>query len=91
MKALNFRRFAKNTLVGFFDLQLASGLIIRDCTLHLSHGRHWVGLPGKPYKDAAGKETWANIVDFDQRATRDAFQRQAAAAALAALREAAAA
>ena len=83
MKAVNFRSRQKNTLVGFFDLVLDSGLILRGCALHLSHGKHWVGLPAKPYTDPNGAATWAAIVDFRDRRTRESFQRQATAAALA--------
>jgi hypothetical protein len=90
MNARNFRKFSKNTLVGFFDLFLDSGLILRGCTLHLSHERYWVGLPAKPYtKD--GAETWASIVDFNGKNVRKKFQKEAVAAALAAFGEEAAA
>jgi hypothetical protein len=40
---LNLRRYERNTLRAFADLQLASGLILRGCTLHESHGKQWVG------------------------------------------------
>ena len=85
VKGVNLRRCERGTLLAFFDLALDSGIILRGCTLHSSHGRHWVGLPAKPYKDVSGADTWAAIVDFRNRATRDNFQRQATAAALAAL------
>ena len=91
MRATNFRRCRKNTLIGFFDLVLPSGLILRGCALHLSHGRHWVGLPAKPYTDASGAATWAAVVDFSDQATRARFQRQALRAALAAAGDEAAA
>jgi hypothetical protein len=84
VKALRFRHCVKGTLLGFLDLELASGLVLRGCTLHLSHGKHWVGLPAKPFKGADGTDTWANIVDFADKATKDRFQKQATAAALAA-------
>jgi hypothetical protein len=80
--AVNMRRFEKNTLRAFFDLELPSGMTLRGCTLHLSHGKHWVGLPGKPYKDQAGKEAWAAIVDFKDKASRDKFQDMALETAL---------
>jgi len=86
--ATNLRRHEKNTLRAFFDLELPSGLLLRGCTLHFSHDRHWVGLPGRPYKDAAtGKDTWAAIVDFRDKPTRDKFQQLATDAAVAAWRK----
>jgi hypothetical protein len=91
MKAISFRRHAKNTLIRFFDLELTSGLVLRGCTRHLSYGRHWVGLPARSYKDANSDNTWAAIIDFRDKSVRDNFQRQAAVAALAAARAAEAA
>jgi hypothetical protein len=84
VKALRFRHCAKGSLLGFLDLELASGLVLRGCTLHLSHGKHWVGLPAKPYTAADGGATWAAIVDFKDKSVRDRFQKAATAAALAA-------
>ena len=82
MKSGQFRPRPKNSLLGFFDLMLDSGLILRGCALHLSHGKHWVGLPARPYTEPSGAATWAAIVDFRDRRTRDSFQQQATAAAL---------
>src|SRR5262245_42726132 len=87
MKIRNLRRCERNTLRGFFDLELPSGLLLRGCSLHFSHDRHWVGLPGRPYKDQDGRDTWANIVDFRDKATRDKFQQLATDAAVAAWRK----
>jgi hypothetical protein len=82
VKVLRFRPCEKNTLRAFFDLQLASGIVLRGCTLHLTCGRHWTGLPAKPFKTAGGADSWSPIVDFTDKTTRDRFQRQATAAAL---------
>jgi len=81
--ATNFRRFEKNTLKGFFDLELPSGLVLCGCSLHFRE-RLWVGFPGRPYKYQDGNETWAKIVDFSSKEARDRFQDLALAAALSA-------
>jgi hypothetical protein len=83
MRAFNFRRYTRDSLIGFFDLELASGMILRGCTLHDTAGRKWVGLPARPYTNTAGDQTWAPIIEFRDKPTRDSFQRQATAAALA--------
>ena len=44
---LTARRIEKNSLRGFFDLRLPSGLVLRGCSLHLSHGRWWIGMPAR--------------------------------------------
>jgi hypothetical protein len=80
-RAINLRKFEKNTLRAFFDLELPSGLIIRGCALHFRE-RWWVCFPGRPYKGQDGNETWANIIDSRDKETRDRFQKIALAAAL---------
>jgi len=50
--------------------------------LHLKNEKWWVGLPAKTYTDAAGKETWAAIVDFRDKDTRERFQKIVITAAL---------
>ncbi len=78
---LNARRHEKNTPKGFFDLALPSGMIVKGCSLHVTSGHAWVGLPGRQYVDASGAETWANIIDFRDRASKDRFQKIALEAA----------
>lgn len=78
--ALNVRRLDRNTLKGTFDLQLASGLLLRGCMLHLSHRHWWIGLPSRPHTSAAGAQTWTPIIDFRDRAAKDRFQAIAMAA-----------
>ncbi len=88
MRATNFRPFRKNTLLGFFDLELPSGMILKGCTLHEKGERHWVGLPGKPFTKENGEQSYANIIDFKDKATSYKFNDAAALAALAAAKEA---
>lgn len=79
--ALNPRPHVKNTLRGFFDLALPSGMVLRGCTLLVKGDHTWVGLPGRRYVDADGVETWANVIDFSDRVAKDQFQRIALQAA----------
>ncbi len=88
MRAVNFKKFEKNTLRGFFDLELPSRMIIRGCTLHQKGDRQWVGMPGKPIKAKDGTDTWANVVDFADKEAKYRFDDLAVAAALAAVGEA---
>jgi hypothetical protein len=78
--ALNPRPFVKNTLRGFFDLRLPSGIIVKGCTVHVKGSHAWVGLPGRSYKDASGIETWANIIEFADKDCSRRFQAIALAA-----------
>lgn len=51
MLALNFKKYKKNTLFGFFDLQPGSGLLICGMSYHVQNGKRWVSFPSKPYQD----------------------------------------
>ena len=72
----------RNTLAAFLDLQLRSGLILRDCGLHRhANGRIWISLPGKPVigadgqvqLDERGKRRFVAIAEWPDRATSDRF------------------
>lgn len=84
MHASDWRPLQRGTLQGFVTLHLASGLVIRDCTLHRSGDKRWIGLPGKPQIDAngdtrrgdGGKVLYTPVVEVSQ-AHRDRFQAQA--------------
>jgi hypothetical protein len=80
---LGARRVEKNTLRGFFDLRLPSGLVLRGCSLHLSHGRWWVGMPSQSYTNRDGAQAWSPIVDFTDARSRKRFQEVALAALVA--------
>jgi hypothetical protein len=78
-----------NTLRGFCSLRLASGLVLRDVSVHQQGNRRWVGLPGKPQLDtegrqrvdpSTGKKLYAPCVEIPDKPTRDRFQAAALAA-----------
>ena len=69
----NFRLLEKNTLKSFFDVELASGMILSGCALHELHGKHWIGLPARPYSKPDGEQSWVKIVDFKDKATGARF------------------
>ena len=88
--AINPRRHERNTLKGFVDLRLPSGMIVKGCTVHVKNGHAWVGLPGAHTKTPAGIETWANIIEFADKDCSRRFQQLALAAAIEAFPEIAA-
>jgi len=65
--------FNKNTLRGFFDVTLDSGMKINGCTLHEDNGSRWVGLPGQKYTKPDGSTSWTPVVEIKDRAARDKF------------------
>jgi hypothetical protein len=87
--ASDWRPIERNTLKGFFTLELPSGLVIKECSFHHKDGREWVGLPGKPQLDrdgtprrdaATGKLLYTNVIEIPDRAARDKYQAAALAA-----------
>jgi hypothetical protein len=56
MKLAAFRPLTKNTLRGFASLELANGLTIIDCPIHLANGRAWASLPAKAAIDRDGRQ-----------------------------------
>jgi hypothetical protein len=86
MKALNFKPIAKGSLVGAFDLELPSGMIVRSCSLFEKDGKRWVSGPSR--KIGTGDTAkYERLVEFASRDLSDKFN----AGALAALESAGAA
>lgn len=75
-----WKPYLKNTLRGFLSLELPSGLILHDCTLHQRNESRWVGLPGRPYQKPDGTTSWSPVVEIPENAAREKFQRGALAA-----------
>jgi DNA-binding cell septation regulator SpoVG len=79
IKCIKFKPYTKNTLRGFADLELDSGIIIHDLTLHEKDGKRWVGMPARSFTGNDGATKWTPIVEVAEHA-RASFQRQALAA-----------
>jgi hypothetical protein len=73
-------RNSAGSVCGFLDEQLPSGLIVNGCRLMVGANRkHWIALPaqaqtnrdGSAKLDASGKNLWAQIIEFADRAAAD--------------------
>jgi hypothetical protein len=54
--ASDWRPMQRNTLEGFLTLTLRpSGIVLRECSLHVKGEKRWIGLPSKPQIDAEGR------------------------------------
>jgi DNA-binding cell septation regulator SpoVG len=78
-----FKHFQKNTLQAFLSLELTSGMVLHDCTLHEKNGSRWIGMPARQYEKSAGEKSWMPLIEFASKEHREKFQ----AAALAAIRD----
>jgi len=71
-KIKNWKPYQKNTLRGFFDLQIGP-LLIKGFTYHQKNGKAWVGFParpelkdGQPVRDDDGKVKHYPVVAVDK-------------------------
>jgi hypothetical protein len=78
-----------NTLVGFCTVVIPElHLRILDLTVHEKNTSRWVGLPSKPWVDRNGvvkrgengKIIYVPVLEFTDRATREAFSDRVVAA-----------
>jgi hypothetical protein len=69
----NARKINKGALIGFFDVQLPSGMKLNGCTLLEKDGKRWVGLPSREWIKPDGSKSYAPIVEIPDRDARQKF------------------
>ena len=76
-RLISWRPLQKGSLRGFCNIELPSGLVLRDISVHISHGKAWAGLPAKPVIDSGGrhhivdgKKQYAPIAEWKSKALR---------------------
>src|SRR5262249_17804503 len=83
IRCIKLRRYEKNTLRAFVDLELSGvKLVLRDCTWHEKDGQEWVSFFARSYEGSDGATHWQPLIEFAEGAkeARKQFQRQAIAA-----------
>lgn len=85
-----WRPLKRNTLRGFARLEVNEmKLVISDISVHERDGKRWAALPAKPWvRDGAlviegGKIQYSPVLEFTDKATRDAFSARVVEAVLA--------
>jgi hypothetical protein len=78
--ASDWKAFSKNTLKGFFTLQLPSGMVIHGLTAHVKGESRWIGLPGQKFVKTDGTTSYTPVIEFTDRLTADRFRDLALAA-----------
>jgi hypothetical protein len=68
------RLVRKNSLVGTFDVEMPSGLIVRGAMLLEKNGSRWINFPSKKWIKPDGSKGFFPLLEFKDRATRDRFQ-----------------
>jgi len=72
----NAKLLRKNSLVGSFDLELPSGMIVRGAMLFEKNGKRWVNFPSREYQKPDGSKGYLPLLEFATREISDNFQRQ---------------
>jgi hypothetical protein len=70
----NQKLLNKNTLIGSFDLQMPSGLIVRGVMLLGKNGKRWVSFPSKEWTKPDGTKSYFPLFEFASREIADKFQ-----------------
>ena len=80
MKIVKFKQMRKNSLRGFIEAELPSGMCLRDLTYHVHEdGRRWIGYPSRQY-ERDGKTEYMNLVYFPDKEVHRKFQEKLLAA-----------
>ena len=72
----NPKLLRKNSLVGSFDLEMPSGLIVRGAMLFEKDGRRWVNFPSKEWTKSDGSKGFLPLIEFSSKEVRERFQQQ---------------
>lgn len=82
-RLLKWRAVAKNTLMGFADVQFSSGLIIHEIAVHQSGSRVWATPPSRPWlendllvRDERGRPRYQPIITFANHGVQASWSRQ---------------
>jgi hypothetical protein len=70
----NAKQLRKGTLLGFFDLEMPGGLIVRGAMLFEKNGKRWVGFPSKEWTKQHGTKGYSPLLEFADRSISDKFQ-----------------
>jgi hypothetical protein len=70
----NTKILRKGTLIGFFDLEMPSGMIVRGAMLFEKNGKRWVNFPSKEWVKSDGTRGHTPLLEFADRSVSDKFQ-----------------
>jgi hypothetical protein len=70
----NAKVIRKNSLIGSFDLEMPSGLIVRGAMLFEKEGKRWVNFPSKEYQKQDGTKGYFPLLEFASREISDKFR-----------------
>jgi len=88
LEIVEWKPMSRNSLRGFATVRLRNGLVIKDVTVHASHGKRWASLPSKPLVDKDGnaqrgqdgKIRYVPMLEWPSRDVSDRFSEAVVAA-----------
>jgi DNA-binding cell septation regulator SpoVG len=76
VKITNAKKISgSGSLMGFFDVELPSGLVIRGASLLQKDGDRWIGLPRREWAGQDGRKNYAPVIEFASKDARERFQK----------------
>jgi hypothetical protein len=69
----NPKPMRKWTLIGFVDLEMLSGLIVRGLMLFEKSNKRWCSFPSKEYTKQDGTKGYGPLIEFASRDISDKF------------------
>jgi hypothetical protein len=70
----NPKPMRKGTLIGFVDLEMPSGLIVRGLMLFEKNNKKWCSFPSKEFTKQDGTKGYSPLLEFSSRDISDRFQ-----------------
>lgn len=70
----NAKLLQRGTLIGSFDLEMPSGLIVRGAMLFEKDSKRWVNFPSKEWTKNDGTKGYFPLLEFASREISDKFQ-----------------
>lgn len=70
----NAKSMRKGTLIGFFDLEMPSGLIVRGVMLFEKNERRWCNLPSKEFTKQDGGKGYSPLLEWASKEVDYAFR-----------------
>ena len=74
VRVINWRKLEKGTLRGFFDVELPSGMVLKECSLHEKGDSRWVNAPSRKFEGKGGETKYQRLVDFSSRRIAERFR-----------------
>jgi hypothetical protein len=63
----NPKPMRKGTLIGFFDLEMPSGLIVRGVMLFEKNDRRWCSFPSKEFTKQDGSKGYSPLLEWTSK------------------------